>query len=219
LGPSEKKEQVMRTLRLSLLIAAAAIPCAALSQEAAPRTPEDYLCAFAGDCPDEEATEEPAPRQPGSPRLTATRGFSLSTPGTARPRTQRRAAGTVRTSAPRPPAAAHGQRVNLRLSFESGSAKLTAAAEAEARIFGQSLLLPQLANMHFRIEGHTDSIGSRAMNLTLSQRRAQSVADYLVAMGVPRDRLEVTGYGPDRPLPGTRAQAGENRRVEAVRTS
>lgn len=205
----------MRALRLPLMIAgAAAFPCAALAQEAPPRTPEDYVCAFAGECPDDEA----APREPGSPRVTATRGFSLSTPGAARSRrpAQRRPASTA---APRPPAAAQGQRVNLRLSFESGSARLTPAAEAEARIFGQSLMLPQLANMHFRIEGHTDSVGARAMNLALSQRRAQSVADFLAAMGVPRDRLEVAGYGPDRPLPGTRGTAGENRRVEAVRTS
>jgi len=217
----------MRTLRLSLLIAAAAIPAAALSQDNAPRTTDDYVCAFSGDCPDDEAAEEeaPAPRAPGSPRVTATRGFSLSEPGVARARPrrpapmQRRATGPIRTSGPRTPAAAQGQRVNLRLSFQTGSAKLTRAAEAEARVFGQSLLLPQLANMHFRIEGHTDSVGSRTSNLGLSQRRAQSVADFLVAMGVARDRLDVTGYGPDRPIPGTRASAGENRRVEAVRTS
>ena len=80
-------------------------------------------------------------------------------------------------------------------------------------------MLPQLVNMRFRIEGHTDSVGTRASNLALSQRRAQSVADFLVAMGVGRERLEVIGYGPDRPLPGTRGSAGENRRVEAVRVS
>ena len=213
----------MGVLRLSLLIAGvAAIPGAALAQEAAPRTTDDYVCAFAGECPD-EATEEAAPREPGSPRVSATRGFSPSTPAATRPRrpapnarSQRR---PTQAAAARRPAAAQGQRVNLRLSFESGSAKLTAAAEAEARVFGQSLMLPQLANMHFRIEGHTDSVGARAGNLNLSQRRAQSVADYLVAMGVARNRLEVMGYGPDLPLPGTRGTAGENRRVEAVRVS
>ena len=214
----------MRTLRLSLLIAGSAfIPCAALSQEAAPRSVEDYVCAFAGECPDEETEEEAAPREPGSPRVSATRGFSLSTPGTQRPRrpapTQRNQRRPNQAAAPRRPVAAQGQRVNLRLSFETGSAKLTRIAEAEARIFGQSLMLPQLANMRFRIEGHTDSVGTRASNLVLSQRRAQSVADFLAAMGVPRERLEVVGYGPDRPLTGMRGSAGENRRVEAVRTS
>ncbi|HYN45289.1 MAG TPA: OmpA family protein [Allosphingosinicella sp.] len=212
----------MRTLRLSLVIAAAAaMPCAALAQDNAPRGVEDYVCAFAGDCP-EETTEEAAPREPGAPRVGATRGFSLSTPGNARRRPAPTARGQRRpaqAAVPRRPVAAQGQRVNLRLSFESGSAKLTPAAEAEARVFGQSLMLPQLVNMRFRIEGHTDSVGTRAGNLTLSQRRAQSVADLLVGMGVSRGRLDVEGYGPDRPLPGTRGTAGENRRVEAVRIS
>jgi len=208
----------MRAFALCLLIGGvAAVPAAALSQEDGPRTVDDYLCAFAGECGDDATDVEEAPR-PGAPRVSAQRGFSLSNPN-ARPR---RPAGTARRTtpgAPRRPAAAQGQRVNLRLSFETGSARLTPTAEAEARVFGQSLLLPQLANMRFRIEGHTDSTGSRAGNLALSQRRAQSVADFLVAMGVPRDRLQVQGYGPDRPLPGTRASAGENRRVEAVRVS
>ena len=207
-----------------MICAAAALPAAAEAQDSEPRTVEDYVCAFAGECPDEaaeEAGDEPVGQ--GRPRVSATRGFSLSTPDSDRPRrpaprarSQRR---TLPQGAPRRPAAAQGQRVNLRLSFESGSAKLTGAAEAEARVFAQSLQLPQLVNMRFRIEGHTDSVGGRAINLGLSQRRAQSVADFLVALGVGRDRLEVTGYGPDRPLPGTRASAGENRRVEAVRVS
>ena len=80
-------------------------------------------------------------------------------------------------------------------------------------------MLPQLVNMRFRIEGHTDAVGSRAGNVALSQRRAQSVADFLIAMGVPRSRLDVRGYGPDRPLPGTSGASAQNRRVEAVRVS
>ena len=219
----------MPRLGLSLLLCgAAALPAASWSQEPAPATPEDFVCAFAGDCGDEEAEDEAAPREPGAPRLTASRGFSVSTPASpSRPNsarrparrpaaTQRRGAGAA---APRRPAAAHGQRVNLSLAFESGSAKLTADAVRQARIFGQALLLPQLANMRFRIEGHTDSVGSRAGNLDLSRRRAESVADFLVAMGVPRDRLDVRGYGPDQPLAGTRASEPQNRRVEAVRIS
>lgn len=217
----------MRKLVLALLTAAAAaIPAVASAQEDAPATVEDYVCAFAGECPD--AAAEPAERAAGSPRITATRGFSLSTPSTgletspATPtaRTPRRRARVANSSAAiRRPPAGPGQRVNLRLAFETGSARLTPAAEAQARVFAQSLLLPQLVNMHFRIEGHTDSVGARAMNLALSQRRAQSVADFLVGMGVDRARLDVEGYGPDRPIPGTRARDGENRRVEAVRTS
>ena len=55
--------------------------------------------------------------------------------------------------------------------------------------------------------------------MTLSQRRAQAVADYLVSQGIAANRLEVRGYGFDRPLPGKNAAAPENRRVEAARIS
>ena len=65
----------------------------------------------------------------------------------------------------------------------------------------------------------TDSSGSRAINVSLSQRRAQAVADYLMGQGVAQGRLEVRGFGFDRPLPGRPASARENRRVEAVRIS
>ena len=117
------------------------------------------------------------------------------------------------------PAGARNQRVNLSLNFPTGSAALTPAAQAQARSFGNALLMPQLATMRFRIEGHTDGVGNRAGNVALSRRRAQSVADYLVAMGVPRSRIEVQGYGPDRPMTGTSRNSPQNRRVEAVRVS
>lgn len=105
--------------------------------------------------------------------------------------------------------------MDLRVSFLLGSAELTAQAREEAKVFAEALRRPELAAKHFMIEGHTDSSGSRAMNVGLSKRRAQAVADYLSGLGVSSDRLEVHGYGPDRPLPGHRASSPENRRVEA----
>ena len=87
------------------------------------------------------------------------------------------------------------------------------------RAFAAALQRPQLSTMRFRIEGHTDSSGARATNVTLSQRRAQAVADYLVSQGVAQGRIEVQGYGFDRPLPGRSASSSQNRRVEAVRIS
>ncbi|MEA3013782.1 MAG: OmpA-OmpF porin, family [Sphingomonadales bacterium] len=222
----------MRKLALSLLACgAASLSVAAGAQDDPPSSAEDYVCAFAGNCDEEaadEATDETATPDGRRPRISATRGFSLGPapgarrPAAARPRrpgtaaTQRRGA---RAITQRRPAAAAGQRVNLRLAFETGSARLTPAATEQARVFGRALMLPQLANMRFRIEGHTDSVGSRAGNVALSQRRAQSVADFLIAMGVPRARLDVRGYGPDRPLPGTGGASAQNRRVEAVRVS
>ena len=130
-----------------------------------------------------------------------------------------KSASVTRPKAPVKPVAAQGQRADLRLSFELGSATLTPVAMAEAKVFAESLMRPELANMKFAIEGHTDAQGGREYNIDLSRRRAQAVADYLVSLGVSPDRLEVHGFGYDKPLPGRSASAQENRRVEALRTS
>ena len=105
--------------------------------------------------------------------------------------------------------------MDLRLSFLLGSAELTNQAREEAKVFAQAMLRPELANKRFLIEGHTDSSGSRALNLDLSKRRAAAVVDYLSGLGIGRDRLDARGYGPDRPLPGRRPSSPDNRRVEA----
>jgi outer membrane protein OmpA-like peptidoglycan-associated protein len=67
-----------------------------------------------------------------------------------------------------------------------------------------------------RVEGHTDSVGDRSENLTLSQSRAEAVRDYLVAQGVEADRLSAAGFGASRPIApnGTKAGRTLNRRVE-----
>jgi outer membrane protein OmpA-like peptidoglycan-associated protein len=66
------------------------------------------------------------------------------------------------------------------------------------------------------VTGHTDSDGPDDYNLALSQRRANSVASYLVSQGVLSGRLMVTGYGESRPIaPNTTADGkAQNRRVE-----
>jgi peptidoglycan-associated lipoprotein len=46
---------------------------------------------------------------------------------------------------------------------------------------------------------HTDRVGSAKYNQGLSQRRAQSVVDYLIENGIPRERLKPAGYGESRP--------------------
>ena len=66
------------------------------------------------------------------------------------------------------------------------------------------------------IVGHTDNTGSYQHNMNLSQRRAQSVADYLIAQGTPAQRIFVRGVGPDQPVASNATAQGrqENRRVE-----
>jgi outer membrane protein OmpA-like peptidoglycan-associated protein len=127
----------------------------------------------------------------------------------------RGAAPAVAAVAPRPAPAA-GARADLMLTFQLNSDEMTAAAQQKARGFAQALNMAELKDKRFLIEGHTDARGQRDANIDLSRRRAQSVADFLIAQGVDRSRVEVKGVGPDEPLPGHTAASEANRRVEAV---
>lgn len=69
-----------------------------------------------------------------------------------------------------------------------------------------------------RIEGHTDSVGSDAINQPLSERRAMAVRDALAARGIDSARIQAVGYGAARPVAGNDTTAGrqQNRRIEIV---
>ena len=66
------------------------------------------------------------------------------------------------------------------------------------------------------VAGHTDSIGSDAVNQRLSEQRAESVGNYLMSRGLVRDRFMLTGAGKTRPIASNDTDAGraQNRRVE-----
>ena len=66
------------------------------------------------------------------------------------------------------------------------------------------------------VVGYTDSTGARQHNMDLSQRRAQSVANYLGAQGVDMSRVSTRGAGPDQPIASNATAEGraQNRRVE-----
>jgi len=66
------------------------------------------------------------------------------------------------------------------------------------------------------VEGHTDSMGTEAYNQRLSERRARSVVDYLVAGGISRSRLDPVGFGESDPVASNATEEGraQNRRVE-----
>ena len=70
--------------------------------------------------------------------------------------------------------------------------------------------------VQFEVEGHTDSVGGKAYNRTLSQQRAQSVVDYLTARGITAGRVHFAGFGDARPVASNDNEAGRarNRRIE-----
>jgi OOP family OmpA-OmpF porin len=77
-------------------------------------------------------------------------------------------------------------------------------------------VLKKNPEMLIEIQGHTDSIGSAAFNMTLSVKRAQAVADYLTSHGIDANRLTVTGFGETRPVASNDTEEGraQNRRVQ-----
>ena len=100
--------------------------------------------------------------------------------------------------------------------FDSGQFTLKPAArERLARISGIVLAYPDLK---LEIEGHTDSIGSDNFNQRLSEKRANSVRDYLVNANVPGDNVVSRGFGKTRPVADNKTAAGRklNRRVEMI---
>jgi len=109
--------------------------------------------------------------------------------------------------------------VNLTVIFANGSAKLTPAATHTLDELGRALSSSSLAAYKFRIEGHTDTVGSADLNKALSEERANAVVDYLVTkFNIDRGRLTPAGMGEDGLLIQTPPDTAEprNRRVQVV---
>ena len=100
------------------------------------------------------------------------------------------------------------------VNFEFDSAKLT--SDSIAKLDAAVAILKRNADDKIEIAGHTDSQGNDEYNMGLSERRAQAVADYLVAHGANASNLAVKGYGETHPVADNGSKEGRaaNRRVE-----
>jgi OOP family OmpA-OmpF porin len=109
--------------------------------------------------------------------------------------------------------------VNLTVNFATGSAELTQDAIQTLDALGQALSSETLSAFRFRVEGHTDTVGSRGYNHALSAKRAETVVNYIAAKyGIAAGRLQPVGMGFDNPVVATPDQTPEprNRRVQVV---
>lgn len=98
------------------------------------------------------------------------------------------------------------------------SAKYELLPAARKALDNVAEALKASGNRTITIEGHTDSQGNAASNMTLSQRRAESVRTYLISRGIVETEIRAEGFGKDRPIaPNTTAEGrANNRRVEIV---
>jgi outer membrane protein OmpA-like peptidoglycan-associated protein len=96
--------------------------------------------------------------------------------------------------------------------------KSTIRQEDLANIDKDVATLESWGNVNIEVAGHTDSRGSDAYNIKLSQRRAEAVRDYLISKGIAADRLSAKGYGESQPVADNATDEGrfKNRRVELV---
>lgn len=107
----------------------------------------------------------------------------------------------------------------ISINFNTGQSALTENARTIIDIQFADVA-KAFANTKVRIEGNTDNTGSRATNMALSQKRAESVASYLQKQyGMDRNRFVIIGNGPDKPVPGCESNAtadckAKNRRTE-----
>lgn len=111
-----------------------------------------------------------------------------------------------------------GEGINV--TFESGvlfavnKADLNAAAKDNlARL---TEVLNKYPDTYVRVEGHTDNTGAADYNLTLSEKRAKEVSNFLVLQGVKADRIKTAWYGESQPKTDNDTESGKalNRRVE-----
>jgi OmpA-OmpF porin, OOP family len=103
------------------------------------------------------------------------------------------------------------------IEFDTGQATLK--PESEAVLAEVLKLLKNQPDWKMRIEGHTDSTGTRASNQALSEKRAQAVVAWLTKNGVTAARLVAAGLGDTNPIADNKTEEGRarNRRVELVR--
>lgn len=116
--------------------------------------------------------------------------------------------------APAPPDPCSGRIVLRGATFAFDSDEITGASMATLDVAAETLR--ECPDIHTAVEGHTDSVGNDAYNQGLSQRRAESVSNYLSNHGVSADRLQARGFGSSRPIADNSTEDGRalNRRVE-----
>ena len=107
--------------------------------------------------------------------------------------------------------------IALYINFDTG--KWDLKADGKATVAEIVKMLKAAPALKIAIEGHTDNVGQAAANKALSEKRARSVMDAVVAGGIDAKRLAAAGFGQERPIADNRGEEGraKNRRVELVK--
>jgi OOP family OmpA-OmpF porin len=107
--------------------------------------------------------------------------------------------------------------VSLYINFETG--KSTIKPESQIIVDQIAQMLKENASLKISIEGHTDNVGTPQANQALSESRAKSVMNAVIAKGIDKSRLVSKGWGQTKPVSENSSEDGKakNRRVEIVK--
>ncbi len=107
--------------------------------------------------------------------------------------------------------------IALYINFETGKSDIKPESQEIVKQIAE--MLKQNNDLKISIEGHTDNVGSDKSNQTLSENRAKSVMNALIALGIDKTRLKSKGWGASKPIAdnGTEEGRAKNRRVEIVK--
>lgn len=108
---------------------------------------------------------------------------------------------------------------NEKILFEFSKSDLSDVSKMNLRKLVD--VLNKYPNTNIEVQGHTDSRGTEEYNMGLSERRAKSVADYLIAQGISSTRVTTKGFGESAPAYSNETVEGmaQNRRVEFLITA
>ena len=100
------------------------------------------------------------------------------------------------------------------VNFDTNSAKLKSSSYQSLNELAE--FMQHKKSLIIELAGHTDSEGEADMNLDLSQRRAETVRNYLIKKGIAANRLTAVGYGETQPIASNESDIGKglNRRTE-----
>ncbi|MGB9081079.1 MAG: OmpA family protein [Desulfuromonadaceae bacterium] len=105
----------------------------------------------------------------------------------------------------------------IAITFDANKAVVKTEYYKELDTVGN--FLKEFPNSKGTIDGHTDSTGSKAANMKLSQKRAENVRSYIIdKFGIDGSRITAKGFGPTKPVASNKSASGKakNRRIEAV---
>lgn len=184
------------------------LPCAVADQDGDGVSDlQDKCPSVAARTPDGCPDATPAPAAPATPVVPATPVAPVSAPAAVAP---------VAPPVPAAPVVVPDTLVLTGVTFDNDQATLR--PDAIAILDRAALTLQQWGNVKVEVAGHTDSWSDDAHNLSLSQRRAETVRAYLIDKGIAADRLTAKGYGEANPVADNDTAEGrfKNRRVELV---